>query len=260
MPSSVPPNTSFRYHPYARPQSPSVEACTIDNSVHTQRGRLRVTDDNKIELHIPNVDQFTRVATIDEIALKNYVDRFEELYQTTNYREKILQNDFWRRMYKCGPTNVKFLGPDGYEEAYIDGTACIACGLVLPLSHMTIDHQRPQSGGETQAIARLFRACDLTAGQPVGAKGKALVNQFKGVGLDPGDYSKIPKLARTASPQTDPILGKTSRYTLSSIGHLIYAAIVSAGEIERLKKLGMHSLANLKPLCTVCNPRRSNRE
>lgn len=251
---------STRYHPYQRPQTPSVEAWTIVNSVHTRSGCLHVTDDDEIELHTPNVDRYKKAATIDKLNLQLYADRFEGLYQTTNYREKIIQNDFWRRMYKCGPTSVKFLGPNGYEEAYIDGTACIDCGLILPLSHMTIDHQRPQSGGETEAIARLFRACDLTDGKPVGAKGKGLINQFKGVGLDPGDYSKIPKPARNATPQTSPTTSRTSRYTLSSMGHLIYAAIVSAGEIERLKRLGMHSLANLKPLCTVCNPRRSNRE
>ena len=260
MSSSSSRGTSTLYHPYQRPQNEDIEAYTIDDSVHTRRGRLHVTDDDKIELLMSYQGTHKPAEEIDSLQLQNYIDRFEALYQTTGYRDKIIKNDFWRKMYQCGPTSVKFLGPEGYQEQYIDGTACIGCGIVLPLSHMTIDHQRPQSGGETAAIARLFRACDLTAGKPVGAKGKALINQFKGVGLNQGDYSKMPKSSRNTTPQVDAAQARSNRYTLSTMGHLIYAAIVSAGELHRLKLLAMHSLANLKPLCTVCNPRRSNRE
>jgi hypothetical protein len=125
---------------------------------------------------------------------------------------------------------------------------------------MTIDHQRPQSGGELAAIARLFRACDLTLGKPVGAKGKALIKQFSGQGLDPDDYGKTPKPARTATPPSGPTTPRDSRYTLTEVGHLIFAALYATEQFDTLKKRGMHSVANLKPLCTVCNPIRSNRE
>ena len=59
---------------------------------------------------------------------------------------------------------------------------CKECGILTPLSSITIDHQRAQIGGGSRAIEKLFKACSLSKYEPKGRKG----NYWSTGGSNPG--------------------------------------------------------------------------
>lgn len=141
--------------------------------------------------------------------------------------------------------------------------ACMECGLILPLRNLTVDHQRPQSGGEYEAVLKTFRAFELTTEGPQGAKGRMVQAYVRASAqlspLFPQQLSQLivpiaPKLGRGA-------LGGASvvnRYTLNEQGAILYSFIVESGNLAEMKSNCMHGLLNLKPLCGACNSARGN--
>ena len=147
--------------------------------------------------------------------------------------------------------NVKdrmLLRIENKSETYqlLESAPCMQCGLVLPLRNLTVDHQAPQSGGELQAVAKVFRAFGLTKEGPQGPKGKSIQSHVgSGAPLEvvptrPGR----PALAGTS---------KANRYTLNQWGAVLYSFAAECGDLGSLKQLCMHSLLNLAPLCGPCN-------
>ncbi|QJE01791.1 hypothetical protein HH212_18610 [Massilia forsythiae] len=126
---------------------------------------------------------------------------------------------------------------------------CMICGLVLPMRNLTVDHQRPQSGGEIEAVLKTFRAFGLTMEGPRGGKGKIVLQHI------------------TAGAQLEPVLTRpgrfglggfniNDRYTLNDDGAVLYSFVVDAGEKALLQSQCMHGLMNLKPACQTCNSAR----
>lgn len=74
-----------------------------------------------------------------------------------------------------------------HDIVYIDGTrreqsfACPMCGIVLPMRHVNIDHQRPRSNGEVQALIKAMRVLGLTNAGPCGDKCVQLSTVVHGV-------------------------------------------------------------------------------
>ena len=126
---------------------------------------------------------------------------------------------------------------------------CMICGLVLPLRNLTVDHQRPQSGGEPEAVAITFRAFGLTNEGPHGPKGQKIMDHFtRGAPLS----AVLTQPGRAALGG----ISVNARYTLNEMGTVLYSFVAAAGELERLKTNCMHGLMNLSPACGACNSSR----
>lgn len=133
----------------------------------------------------------------------------------------------------------------------IESAPCMECGLLLPLRNLTVDHQRPQTGGALEAILKTFRAFGLTKEGPKGAKGQMILAHLRtGIPLHPA----VPKLGRGPLAGTSVV----DRYTLSDEGAILYSFIIEGGNLEDLKSNCMHGLLNLRPLCGACNSGRGN--
>lgn len=128
---------------------------------------------------------------------------------------------------------------------------CMICGLVLPLRNLTVDHQRPQSGGEIEAVLKTLRAFGLTNEGPKGPKGQAILRHF----------TKATPLGPVLTQPSRVALGGTNladRYTLNDVGAILYSFVAAAGQKAELQSQCMHGLLNLKPACQTCNSSRGN--
>src|SRR5262245_25430288 len=124
---------------------------------------------------------------------------------------------------------------------------CMRCGLVVPENNITIDHQKPQQGGEILAVAKAFRAIGGTEEGPKGSKGKAfyLANTYDKVYWALSNNNLRPPIE--PHPR-DPWAGtdRTKRQTLNESGTIIYSALLWGGDKDDLYKVCMNSVLNLK--------------
>lgn len=128
---------------------------------------------------------------------------------------------------------------------------CMICGIILPLRNLTIDHQRPQSGGGLEAVVKTFRGLGLTTEGPQGPKGIAILNHVK---------QAIPLSAAQTQQGRPPLNGASlsNRYTLNQMGAALYSFVEIAGAAGVLESQCMHGVFNLRPVCGACNSDRGN--
>jgi hypothetical protein len=169
-------------------------------------------------------------------------------FSTSTYGQVKLDPIF-ALLYDVANRNVSYVsaGTSGIKNEQT--VPCMICGVVLPIRNMTIDHQRPQTGGDYEAIVKTFRAFGLTQEGPKGDKGKKIL-------------AHLTSGAAISAVQTQPgraPLGGTSvnaRYTLNESGVLLYSFVCESGKLDQLKIACMHGLMNLQPACNSCNSSR----
>lgn len=163
----------------------------------------------------------------------------------------VFDDEMFKVLYDVKDRFLDYVDNGVMTKKSVQSAPCMMCGLVLPTRNLTIDHQRPQSGGELEAIVKTFRACGLTREGPKGAKGQAVLKHMtQGAALAPA----LPQLGRA------PAGGGSlqDRYTLNDVGTILYSFVSDAGDMDKLKSNCMHGLLNLKPLCQTCNSFRGN--
>jgi hypothetical protein len=154
----------------------------------------------------------------------------------------------WREV--CGVFQYQFAkinkaAQTGTREM-VDATYCRgACGYILPLRTLTIDHQRPQSTGRYDAVARVFRGFGLTVDGPRGFKNNdALQMIAANVG---GTLHAAPPATKTPAQKQ-----------LNNVG-VIYYSILRHNTLNVLLQNCMDHYLNLAPMCGPCNSSRNNR-
>ncbi len=181
----------------------------------------------------------------------------------TTYDE-IVKSRIWCQFYQRGNRSLAYVNgttlTPGVAE---DSIPCKKCGLVLPMKLITIDHQRPQAGGEFEAVAKVFRIFGLTLEGPKGAKGKAFQElvQKGGTATNVVLAGDMGVLTVAPLPVGVKALGGNSladRYTLNDSGTMYYSLVKAAGALKELQDRCMHSLLNLAPLCQSCNNIKNN--
>lgn len=169
----------------------------------------------------------------------------------------------WRKLYQHGKRKLWYINGTTLQAGEDEDTfPCMQCGLVLPERLITVDHQRPQSGGEVEAVTKVLRAMGLTKGDPSGAKGKVFQAAFEkdrllgyvlfGIGAKP-----IPTRIGRSVVHSSTL---KERYTLTNAGAIFLSLAVAAGVYDELAKLSMHSLLNLAPLCQSCNSSKGDKK
>jgi hypothetical protein len=170
----------------------------------------------------------------------------------TEYRQ-ILDNDCFKTLYDVKVRSWDYIEAGKLASRSQPSVACMICGLVLPTSHVDIDHQGPKSGGEYIAVLKNFHVVGLTKEGPRGPKGLALLQYFKhktAMGAVPTKPGR-PKLGGVDA---------ANRYTLNDEGAALYSFVSACGleAKETLLSQCMNSLFNLRPACGPCNSSRKN--
>ena len=168
-----------------------------------------------------------------------------------NYRE-VKGNNLWRTIYKVNLKNFDTwdskTGTSGNKP--YQSTYCQKCGLMLPLRNLTIDHQKPQQGGDIskfQAMIRIFRALGLTCETGAGEKNRHIQSQFAAsVG---GDTILIPLNQK---------ISEGNRYSLTDKGALYYSILKIFDQVNQMKLMAMNHVVNLRPMCAPCNSSLQN--
>lgn len=178
--------------------------------------------------------------------LQTAADRVDNYYIGTQYRQ-VLNNVHWQTLYQVAARD--YIEVHGTNAIQLNGhtVPCHQCGLVMPLPHITVDHQKPQEGGEFAAVLKLFHTlgCHLTHATAVGPKGQALLTgNIQAIGT---------KVGRPDVGRTDPAW----RYTLTGEG-IVFLSLAVAASGNQLNNYAMHSLVNLAPMCLRCNARKNN--
>jgi hypothetical protein len=185
----------------------------------------------------------TTLATISRSELGNFMDFVED--NTDNNYRNVKDNARWRTLY-----GVRMKTYETYDsKTNLKGTKdclttyCQHCKLLLPLRNLTIDHQKPQQGGDMEAMVRVFRALGLTVSTGTGTKNRYLQSQYAG---SVGGNTTV--ISRGGTRGTD-----QDRYSLSNKGALYLSVLHYANQYAALKTMCMHHIANLRPMCGPCN-------
>ena len=245
-----------------------LSVCSLQSGQHTTNG-------NKIRIKSTGTGSGYTVDVLDasDTLLRNVDSEMGKTYATagaisslafakTQY-SNVVDDHLFGIIYDIQDRNLPHSSGGSIVQKSVKSAACMECGLVLPLRNLTIDHQRPQTGGELEAILKTFRAFGLTTEGPQGAKGKMILAYVQASAQPSVQFPQqiqqiiqpIPtKLGRAS-------LGGSSvenRYTLTNEGTLLYSFVVDAGKLEDLKSQCMNGLLNLRPLCGACNSSRQN--
>lgn len=174
-------------------------------------------------------------------------------------------NNVWRRLYQVANRPVTYIEGVKAVNASEDSAPCHECGLLLPLTSLDVDHDRPQAGGEDEAVAKTFRAFGLTVASATGEKGvqiSDMINrQVNGVYLAmlSDKAMKAVGTKRNRGPKAAALTTLDDRYTLNARGEILYSVAVAAQQKALLQKHCVSSLLNLQPMCGSCNSSKKNR-
>ncbi|OEZ55478.1 hypothetical protein [Duganella sp. HH105] len=170
----------------------------------------------------------------------------------------IKSSSTFQAFYGYAKRSVSYLEGGAVVSKLVDTFPCRRCGIILPQELMTVDHQKPQAGGQLLAILKVLRAFGFTEGRPKGAKGGTLRSMRSHNEHWQFAMQATPKILPPPSVPIDED-SKAARQTLNDQGAMIFTALSSFGADEEvLKKQCMHSLINLKPMCQSCNSSKGN--
>jgi hypothetical protein len=212
----------------------------------------RLTRTSPTHVTVDVIDNATRAVTpLDASSVYGVAGAISRIaFAQTQYRG-VADEPMFRDLYDVSQRALPYVEGGVLVHKTVESAPCMMCGVVLPLRNLTIDHQRPQAGGELEAVLKTFRAFGLTQEGPKGPKGQAILTHLRG-GVPLGKV--MPQLGR-------PAMGGTSlnkRYSLTDEGTMLYSFVAAAGELDSLKSQCMHGLLNLRPVCQACNSSRGN--
>ena len=206
----------------------------------------------------------TNTATFD-LSFALFEDAAKSIMATyffADYR-RVKQHATFQKLYNYEPQGFAYyFDPNNSKAPKAIPCAtfpCMRCGLVLPENNITIDHQKPQEGGEVLAVAKAFRAIGMTQEGPKGAKGKAFAKLKTYTemfwGLQKNDFGEpIGPHPRNKFAGVD----RTKRQSLDEQGTVTYSTLLWGGDKPDLYRICMNSVLNLKPLCLRCNTSKGN--
>lgn len=173
----------------------------------------------------------------------------DSAYMTTDYR-KVFLNATWKQLFNVQNRDFGYIRGVTLVTASEESLPCRKCGILLPSSHMTIDHKKPQSGGEDQAILKVLRGLheNLTA---LPGHGKFATAYREGT------TTALPVSVDEAE-QPSNAFEKERRYTLTHRGGTVLAVLIAATDKQTVLNACMHSVFNLRPYCAKCNISKSN--
>lgn len=168
-------------------------------------------------------------------------------YTQATYRN-VKGHAVWRAVYGVIPAYpFRTLTPQGVMgNRFEDGASCSGCLIFMPLRCLSIDHQRPQVGGQIAAVFRVFRALGLTTAGPLGHKGQQAIQ---------ANAAAVGGVVAPPGPQNAP----APRYQLNLPGMMYYTLLIEDANVwADAQAKAMHHYMNLRPMCGPCNSRLGN--
>lgn len=224
-----------------------IQACTIEKGVVLkQDGETIQIKREEINKYVSKIYFEYGILNASKIKQDQIAEFFKLFDQNTKYTEntyrKIKKDPKWREIYDVkSDDNYKWKNPKSgmeYQEK-TDIVFCRGCGVLMPLKLATVDHQKPQTGGDVEAVCRVFRAFGLTKSPPSSNKSKVFFDLL----ADKVGGSK--NIFATNS--------KEERYTLNSAGRIYFSYLAATKCLDEVVKKSMHSIFNLRPVCGPCN-------
>jgi len=188
------------------------------------------------------VDNGKAVETLNRGEAINFFN-FVEKNSDSNYRN-VKSNQLWLQVYGVRQKPFSKFNSKTNEKSVVvlDATYCQRCGIVLPLRNLTIDHQKPQQGGEVEAMLRVFRAAGLTVETGSGQKNRFLQAQIaQSVGGDQNVRARGQKG------------NEENRYSLNLKGTIYFSILEFYKQTKNMLEMSMHHIVNLHPMCGPCN-------
>ena len=222
-----------------------------------QTVELIVSRDRSYKLNYGNLKAFC--ACIDTLAYA------PSMYGTFPDSSKV-----FKTLYRVEDRAVSYYGGTTKQELCM---TCVDCGIFLPRRYMQMDHQRPQVDGQTESVAKVLRVLGLTQAEPKGEKCTQLRSairimmdrfQIPGPGLlvifTNGEGIQNAVTPKKMRLQVNTASTLNQRYSLNETGTIFYSLVIALRKREILETRTMHSLANIRPLCSNCNGSRGNRD
>lgn len=171
-------------------------------------------------------------------------------YMTTDYR-RVLNDPYWMQLFNVQDRSFNYIEGTTLRTSNEASLPCYNCGLILPASHITIDHTKPQAGGQDQSILKVFRglSCYLTMMPGSGN----FANAYRSGATDP-----LPTRAGEADASSSSDFAKERRYTLTAKGMTMLSVLIASTGFQPVLNACMHSAFNLRPFCAKCNISKSN--
>lgn len=198
------------------------------------------------QLHLreyQNAKYGNTLATVSQIQVEAFFNLLKNNEFTYTDHKDVKKIDAWKEFYGYKQIWVEYIDKLGNKRTANEwAVPCRYCGLVTHEKLITVDHQNPQTGGETYAVLKVFRGLGLTMKPPKGPKA-------------------LSALKKWAAP-VGGTLGTTDtgKYRLNQAGTIYYSIIKAANELGTLREKCMHSYLNLSPMCSHCNSSKSNRK
>jgi hypothetical protein len=195
---------------------------------------------------------------VSETEANESMDRIEKL--SLSDHRNIVNDERWKRIYGQGKHNLYYINQDfnpfvQAEDNYkVDAMPCHACGLLLPIGLIEIDHRAPKS--KASAVLKVIHML-----------GNGYTKQ-PGGGTKASNFAAIETADASVANTTLPIIGpkykksestgykdqdSKDRHTLSDKGAVFVSIMYMYwGEVDAAKKCA-NSFVNLEPLCGSCN-------
>ncbi|WP_206957109.1 hypothetical protein [Trinickia acidisoli] len=171
-------------------------------------------------------------------------------YMTTDYR-RVLQDPYWMQLFNVQDRDFNYIEGTTARTSTEASLPCYNCGLILPATHITIDHMKPQAGGQDQSILKVLRGLSSYLTMMPG-KGHFATAYREGT-TDP-----LPTKAGRDDSSSSSDFGKERRYTLTAKGMTMLSVLIASTGLQPVLNACMHSAFNLRPYCAKCNIAKSN--
>jgi hypothetical protein len=184
----------------------------------------------------------TGIDWLDKIVISFRSHDYKQFSFTLSTYANIKKSVFWQQLYNVQKVDWQVIDPKSLKSKpkKIDVVFCRQCGWQIPLRLASIDHQDPKSKLGHRVLLKFLRIINATTTQPSGEKGLYLQAH-----LDP--------------PKNLPLeIINNSGGSLNALG-VIFCSILKASKKDGdFKDSLIHSIINLRPVCTSCNSSEGN--
>ena len=254
-----------QYNKCSPASPPQISAVSIVNGVQTQLSNREIHisfhhDRNEFVFSNRLLGETVAQQSVLWSQLLVIINKISLATVFAEYRE-IKKTCLFRHIYRHAERDFIFM-ENGREAAKRLGCfPCLNCGIVVPEKLITIDHHHPQTGGETLALLKVFRACWLAEAKPSGSIGKFFFSYASKsdkhlyeaiLSSDKWPQAEFPYLLPSPAPNI------TASRTLSDLGAILYSLLVHFSDLKGMSDWCLHSFLNLKPLCLHCNSSKRN--
>ncbi|WP_375444239.1 hypothetical protein [uncultured Fibrella sp.] len=201
----------------------------------------------KLGTGAPPAPKVLKSVTVDD--LRTYA-KFLDKTGYGDYSD-VKTDTVWKAIYDVKSRSLPHKNGKVTSTKAIESSPCLRCGFIFPVDNITVDHQRPQSGGGFAAMLKVFRAMDLTMDGASGLKGQTIFDAVI-------NKSVVAKSKRTDQAHVSATGFRGRRYELSYEGMLVYSVMRAITSKSILLQACMHNACNLAPLCAVCNSSKNN--